>query len=652
MARPIVLSNGSLHVGINYFGMVHDFYYPWVGLENHATANNMRHRIGIWTQEGFSWLDDGTWEFRIDYEPRALIGNVQARNKGLGVTLELQDCVDADDTIFMRNVHVINEWDRERDIRLFMHQVFRISNSMNGGTVQYLPTENALLHYKGHRAFVIGAIDSRKQPFDQFSVGLYGIEGKEGTYRDAEDGQLEGNVVEHGSVDSVLRFGLRLAAHDSTRVGYWIVAAQTQREAVELHRTLLFEGIYKRLAKTQAHWHTWLTVADPTVATLPVALQDQFRKSLLIIKSHIDRQGAVIASTDTTMRNYMRDAYAYCWPRDGAYSLWPLLRLGYLEEVKMFFRFCRGGLHPDGYLQHKYQADGALGSSWHPYIQNGEPELPIQEDETALVVYLFGQYWERTKDKETLLDFYDTLIAPAANWMSNYIDHATKLPHASYDLWEFKFQTTTYTTALTYGALQTAAQLAEVLHKSEDAVRWAAVADDIREAAPHHLYSTERKFFQKGFIRRGEALEYDSTIDVSGFYGAFMFGLFDIDGPELTASLSTLRQIFGVRANQVTPLPRFERDDYYTAIPGGMGNPWFVTTLWLAEYYIQAGHDQDARQIIDWVQSRMLPSGVLSEQMHPATHAFISVAPLLWSQAEFLSAAMDLVRTQKESASL
>ena len=36
---------------------------------------------------------------------------------------------------------------------------------------------------------------------------------------------------------------------------------------------------------------------------------------------------------------------------------------------------------------HKYRPDKSLGSSWHPWVRNGKPELPIQEDETALVIY-------------------------------------------------------------------------------------------------------------------------------------------------------------------------------------------------------------------------------------------------------------------------
>ena len=202
MARPIVLSNGEFHVGIDRFGLVHDFYYPYVGLENHAAAGGMRHKIGIWVDGEFSWLDDGSWQIEMNYMYESLIGSTKARNDRLQITLEFEDCVDSQQAAFMRNIHVINTAPTPRNVRIFLHQVFLISNSLNGGTVQYLPGEPAMLHYKGRRAFMIGAEHvGSKLPFDQFSCGLYGQEGHEGTFKDAEDGHLSSNYVEHGRVD-------------------------------------------------------------------------------------------------------------------------------------------------------------------------------------------------------------------------------------------------------------------------------------------------------------------------------------------------------------------------------------------------------------------------------------------------------------------
>jgi GH15 family glucan-1,4-alpha-glucosidase len=652
MTRPIVLSNGSMHVGINLYGMVHDFYYPYVGLENHALSGNMRWRIGVWVEDKFSWLDNDAWQFTFDFEHGALVERTVATNQDLGVTLELQSAVDSVYTAFLRNIHIVNNLERPREVKLFLHQVMRIGASLGGDTAQYLPLEPAILHYKGNRAFVFGAQGTDGVAFDQYSVGLYGIEGKEGTFRDAEDGILAGNAVEHGSVDSVIGFTLPIEAHGSQRIMYLVAAGLDHQEALNTFRKIRSQGIHERIAKTADSWRAWLRPAETFMDTVSPALRDPLRKSLLVIKSHIDKHGAVIASTDTTMRNYSRDTYAYCWPRDSALSLWPLMRLGYFDEVKNFFDFCRRTLQPEGFLMHKYQPDGAIGSSWHPYVAAGRVIPPIQEDETAIVVFLLGQYYQMTEDNKTLREFYDSLLRPAANFLANYIDETTKLPHASYDLWEEKLLTTTYTTAVTYAALIAAARLAEVMGRQQEAVQWQAVADDMRGAAQTKLFNKDKKFFYKGFIHKHGSnkrqIMYDDTIDTSSFYGAFMFGLFDIEGEVLGRAFTTLQATFGLKDDLVTPMPRYVGDAYRRRSPDGPSNPWFITTLWLAQYYLRTNKYDQAKAVIDWVSARMLPTGVLSEQIDPVTHEFVSVAPLAWSQAELINSIIDLSSARQE----
>ncbi|HEX6462727.1 MAG TPA: glycoside hydrolase family 15 protein [Candidatus Saccharimonadales bacterium] len=646
MSRPITLSNGGLHIGINRFGMVHDFYYPYIGLENHATAKQMRHKIGIWIDYEFSWLDDNSWEFRQVYEPGALIGITTARSSRLGITMIFHDCVDSEIDAFLRSIEVFNHSDKPRHFRLFMHQVFMISNSLSGDTAQYLPGEAAILHYKGHRAFVIGAENHRNQTFDQYAIGIFGIEGKEGTFRDAEDGELSGNAVEHGRPDSVIRCTLDIEAHGSARVNYWVTCGRTQKAAIALHRAIVDDSVYHRQAVTEQSWRFWLDRSKEARTLVPKELEQSFTHSLLITKSHIDSRGGVVASTDTAMLNYARDSYAYCWPRDGAYALWPLLRLGYQDELQRFFEFCKRGLSADGFLVHKYQADGAIGSSWHPYIYAGKPEPPIQEDETAIVLFLCGQYYQQTNDEFFLKYYYPSLVKPMANFLANYIDRDTKLPHASYDLWEEKFLTSTYTTAVVCGALNLASQLAEKVGDEPAAIGWQLVAADMRQSAQELLFNKDRKFFYKGVrIAHGSVAYHDDVIDISSFYGAYMFGLFDIKSEEVQVSFETLGRTFDFSINpqQVTPMPRYERDRYNAVDPQN-GNPWFITTLWLAQYYLEIGNIEQAQMIVNWVRDHMLPSGVLSEQINPFNFSqYISVAPLTWSQAEYMNTVLDLM---------
>lgn len=647
MARPIVLSNGELHVGLNKFGLVHDFYYPYVGFENHATGANLRHKVGVWIDGRLSWLDDDNqWTFSFHYPHTALIGHTVAKNEQLGVMLEFDDCVDAEISTFMRNIHVINLQDTDREIRLFMYQPFVIGDSRsNTDTAQYLPDSDAILHYRGRRAFVVSG-QHDDQPFNQYSIGLFGIEGHEGTFRDAEDGLLGGNNVEHGRVDSVLGFTLQIAAHGSDRVHYWISAGKSIREALYIHKIMKEQGLSSRLHATAAWWHKWLAPAIEAAAAIPEQYREIFLQSFMIIKSQIDKRGAIIASTDSTLLNYSRDAYAYSWPRDGSYALWPLIRLGYKDEPYRFFEFTRLGLHPNGYLMHKYRADGALGSSWHPYVHGDIVAPPIQEDETASVVFMFAQFYNVQKDPTLLKDFYDSLVKPMADFLAEYVDEHTGLPKPSYDLWEQMFATTTYSVAVTYGALVAASDLAVAAEDKESAVKWQNAADDIQRAAHKYLYNPERKtFYRSVMVRDDGSVEPDSVLDTSSAFGVYLFGLFEMDSEELTSSIATMLETFATAPGGLG-LPRYEDDYYRRTNPSVGGNWWHVTTLWLAQYLLDKGEVDSAIQRIDWVKSHALTTGVLGEQVDPANDRLVSPAPLTWSHAELVSTLLDLAQRQ------
>ena len=68
------------------------------------------------------------------------------------------------------------------------------------------------------------------------------------------------------------------------------------------------------------------------------------------------------------------------------------------------------------------------------------------------------EYLKNTDDTDFVQGLYETLVQPAANFLDSYIDSTTKLPHASYDLWEEKYGSSTYTAASVYGALHAAAE--------------------------------------------------------------------------------------------------------------------------------------------------------------------------------------------------
>lgn len=641
MARQIVLSNGELHVGINKYGLLHDLYYPYVGLENHVAGKHLRHKVGIWVDDAISWLDDDEdWEFRFSYPSTALIGRTVATNERLGVLLEIDDFVDSEINAFLRNIHIVNLRGSQREIRLFMHQAFTISDTKSStDTAQYLPENDAIMHYRGRRVFLISGRTDGGRLFDQYTVGLFGIEGHEGSHRDADDGELSFGSAEHGKVDSVLRFTLDIAPHSSDRVHYWISAGKSMHEALGHHQRIHRQGLLERMKHTADHWYTWLGPTLKTADKVHPEHRAMFIQSAMIIKSQIDKRGAVIASTDTTLLNYWRDVYAYCWPRDGAYTLWPLIRMGYQDEPRRFFEFCRRGMHPGGYLLHKYWADGGLGSSWHSYLHDGEYARPIQEDETAIVLFVFAQFYSMHEDPKLLEDFYESMVVPMADFMTDFIDKQTGLPKPTYDLWEEVLLTTTYTTATVYGALTAAVELAEASHDEDRAVKWRLAADEIHNAAHEHLYNPDKKSFYKGIAISKGVVKKDDTVDISAFFGAFIFGLFALESEELSSTYQTIVNTFGTDG-KTHGVPRYE-DDMYQRQDDSPPNPWFITSLWLAQYNFELDENERAYEILAWVKEHASDTGTLSEQLDPHTGERISVEPLTWSHAEYISTLLD-----------
>jgi GH15 family glucan-1,4-alpha-glucosidase len=477
--------------------------------------------------------------------------------------------------------------------------------------------------------------------FDQYCVGNYGIEGKEGSWRDAEDGVLSGNAVEHGGVDSVIGTRCTLAPQTESVVDYWVVAADSQYAAEKIHATLLADGLTTRLERARQWWHDWLAVGETSLGALPPAEKQAVKTSLMLIKAHTDHRGGIIASCDSSIYNYGKDYYSYVWPRDGAYAMWPLIRLGYREEPRKFFSFCRDIMNPEGYMMHKYQPDKAIGSTWHPLVHGKRSELAIQEDETAIIIYMLSEYYQESKDTEFVSNLYLTMVQPMANFIAEFVDEASGLPHASYDLWEEKFLTNTYTVAVAYRALLCAADLADAFAFPDDAVRWRKVADAM---TPHMqtLVDPARGYLAKGFTLEDDGTRtLDTTLDVSSAYGAMMFAGKAIGAGPIRETYAGIEKLL-LNQSPSGGCPRYENDAYFRSDPAYMGNPWFVTTLWVAQYYLQTHRDDEAKQLVKWVTSKALPSGALSEQVEPTTGTPVSVLPLVWSHAELINTLLDL----------
>lgn len=641
MARAATLGNGNILVGLDSRGQVRDFYFPHVGHSNHVSgaSGSFVHRIGVFVDGRLAWFDDPSFEITVHADDDAPVSIVRATNASLQISLTSTDVVHNEDNLFIRSFIVKNEAPEEREIKVFFAQQFRIDESRRGDTGFYDPRVGALIHYKGQTAILVNARHTDR-PFRDYNIGLFGIEGREGTYHDANDGVLERNPVEHGSVDSIIGLTFLLAAEAQTTVQYWIACGQTINDVHDLNAVVVEKGVDSLIATTTKYWNAWLAKDDQDLSILGSDLQKLYRRSLATIRVHSDNGGAIIASSDTDMLHHGRDTYSYVWPRDAALIAHALDTVGYRDVAERYFRFITKLLERGGYLLHKYRADGVLGSSWHPWVIDGQPVLPIQEDETALTVLMLWQHYLLDKDVEFLESVYDTFIEPASNFMVEFVEPIQGLPSASFDLWEEKYGTSTYTASAVYAALMAATECALLLGKDERARTYSVVAERMRAGILESLYDEDLGMFVKHVrIDDGEIVDTDCTVDMSSFFGPLYFGVVDVDDERIAKAFATVEK--KLRVNGASQgYVRYEHDSYYKMQNEESPNPWVITTLFVAQYHImKAKKVKDlvlAYELLEWTCSHATEAGVLSEQMHPHTREHLSTAPLIWSHAEFV----------------
>ncbi|MEM9883530.1 MAG: glycoside hydrolase family 15 protein [Planctomycetota bacterium] len=693
MPRDIPVGNGQMLVTFDSLYRVRDLYFPHVGQENHVGGPC---RFGVWGQlpddpenpderrkARVFWSEDG-WDLDLLYRPDTLATDVTMRHDALKLELRCSDVVDFNRPVLVRRIDVVNRTEEAREVRLFHHHDFHMFGNKVGDTAYYDPQLRSVIHYRKSRYLMACFYLDGEQQTHEYACGTAGFGGAEGTWRDAEDGKLGNNPVAQGAVDSTIGCRVSLPPGGSRTVYLVVGAGFSYEDLDEVHKFLHRETPQGSIDRTTAYWKLWLAAArtdfgDPDETGLSDKVVDLFKRSMLLVRTQIDNGGAIIAANDSDIMQFSRDTYSYLWPRDGAFVADAMDAAGFPDVSRQFYGFCRDVLSHRGMFLHKYNPDGSPASSWHPWVDGkGRPQLPIQEDETALVIWALWRHYVRYRDIEFARPMWVDLVRPAADFLVQFRDPDSKLPLPSYDLWEERYGVHAFTVATVHGGLKAAWQFAVCFGDTKRAREYAAAADELREAFGKYMWSEAHGRFLRRIspadddrtarllndvfagrpprpdaelTPRGGAkangkpapasevqYEPDENIDASMF-AIFAMGLLPTDDPRVEATMQKIEERLTVKTD-VGGVARYE-DDYYHQVTDDVenvpGNPWFICTLWMADYVIGSATTVEelkrAAGYLEWVADRALPSGVLAEQVHPETNAPLSVSPLTWSHA-------------------
>jgi GH15 family glucan-1,4-alpha-glucosidase len=231
--------------------------------------------------------------------------------------------------------------------------------------------------------------------------------------------------------------------------------------------------------------------------------------------------------------------------------------------------------------------------------------------------------------------------------MQNYRDPQTGLPKPSFDMWEERAGVFTSTAACVSSALASAAKFSRVFYDSSHQENFETLAAQMKQAIRDHLFDETQKRFAKAINLNGSK---DLTVDSSLAF-TFLTETFGPDSPEVSSTMETVIKHLWVDPG-IGGIARYQNDNYHRVSNDVPGNPWFISTLWLARWYIQTAQKlEDLKKAIDilhWVVKYASPSGLLAEQLNPFDASPISVSPLIWSHAEFVIAVCEYLQKYQQ----
>jgi oligosaccharide amylase len=600
----MVTGNGRVLLTINGNGEWSQLFHPFAGLFQHLREN----RLGVYDVKAkeFTWLRRESG-FDVEQSYPGGGNTCLTRFTGEGLEVEVRDHVHPNHDLLVRTISARSP--EPRELRIFAYHSLTILQSMYQDTAYYNEAADSVTHYKRTHHFEFFSIPT----FDDLGCGEHTLKGLQGSWVDAEDGQLEGRTISHGAADSILQWNVRTGPQGSEPIRLFLAIGGNGAETARL-RGFVTTGDPGRFER-EAHryWTHWAGSRSMKVPDdLGEKAKDLYRRSVFVMRDCTSNNGSVIASPDTRSLQWGGDTYNYCWWRDGAYIAKAMDESGLYELAHRFLTFAQRTQHPQGYWEHRHFPDGALGSTWHP------PPF-IQVDQTASIISAAWHHFKRRRDIDLLLDLWP-MIKNGANFLTTFRDPDTGLPARSWDLWEERNGIHTYSVATVLHALERAARIAEELGK--DPGKWREAEKEMRNAALKHLWDPG----QGHFVRTLNPT--DPKADASVLLG-LKLGLVPWTDEKAAKTVDRIERTLWSEAHG--GLARYEGDQYF-----GAENPWIICTLWLAEAKLNLGDVARARELIQWCVAQASPTMLLPEQVDARTGEPTSVTPLVWSHSTFV----------------
>ena len=610
-----LVGNGAMSAKVRADGVMTEAFYPSIGFFRHIIQS----QFGVYVREEARCFWFANEDFQVEQRYLEDTNVLQTSFIRPGLRAQILDFVHPEHCGAVRILEVQNTGDVPLTLDLFHVEASSVADHKGefGYNVGYYNRlGDHVVRYRGHpwanavEAQIVWLISGLPRP-DSYQCGVSYQEEGGGidAFLDVQDGELQENRYAFGDptgTTSALLWRREVKPGQTCSTSVLIVGGMSLFDAEDTLNALRAQHPDQLLGETVSYWRVWLEKGKRSLPALHDArLEELYLRSLLLLKLCQDRKyGSLIAAPT------LEPDYRYCWPRDAVYLAWALDRCGYEEEARKFYRWCQRTQMQDGLWYQNHYTDGRR--HW----------AGIQVDQVSTIIWGAWQHFLLNGDRSFLVEMWPTLQR-AANYVLSRTDPKIGLVYSEQDLWEETGGYLTYTNASCVAGLQSAALVAREMGRETDAVRWRAAAEDLKRAIHKHLlqdgyyvgeYEPDRRF----------PMRTDYLLDIANIGLAAPFRVLPAGSPEMR---KTVRKIMADADYPIGGVGRYASDLFMG------GNPWSLSAIWLALYFVETGEVDEVYKQLDWCLRHAMLHDFMPEQSHKQTGAPTSAAPLCWSHA-------------------
>ncbi|HWY53746.1 MAG TPA: glycoside hydrolase family 15 protein, partial [Terriglobales bacterium] len=354
------------------------------------------------------------------------------------------------------------------------------------------------------------------------------------------------------------------------------------------------ELIGQRFQKTVRFWKTWIAQSN-----YKGRWREMVQRSALMLKLLISRKhGSLIAAPTFSLPEEIGGVrnwdYRFTWLRDAAFTLYALIRLGFVEEAEAFIKWLKGRLGNDaqrGYLQVMYGIDGRqlLDEITLDHLSGYENSRPVRIGNLAYQqlqldiygemmdsIYLANKYGH-SMTRDGWLDVQRMLAWLGENW---------KRPDSG--IWEVRGgpKEFLHSRLMCWVAFDRALRLAEKRSFDAPFELWRRTRDEIRNNIFRDFWDEDLQSF----------VQVKGTKDLDA--SAMLMPMMRFISPVDPMWLSTMRAI-EKRLVEDTLVYRYEAErTHIDGLPGGEGS-FTACSFWYVECLARAGELEKAQLLFE-----------------------------------------------------